>query len=559
MTRAGALLLSAAVVSIAYASGARTVRVVWQGPNVTLTGGPSQDGRFLSAVDPVTGNLIIHEIATGVQRALTANRAGSKEFAYFSAISPDSRLVSYAWFNSEGFYDLRVVNIDGSGQRVLYKNEQAGFVQPCAWSPDGKMILTLFFRKDNISQIALVPLEAGPPKILRSLNWVYPKRMDMSPDGRSLLYDSFASGDGGDRSIFLLAADGSRERKLIDAPGNHLFPLWTPDGEAIVYATDRSQSMDVMILKVVDGKPSGEPRVMLADAGRVLPMGITRDGDYFFGVRSGEKDVFITDLDNPVKQARRATLKFPGRNTAPAWSPDGNSLAHLSRRGSENFGQEARSIVIRSLASDEERELLPKLAHLERVRWSPDGRSLLVSGSDNKGRGGLFSVDVNSAAVTPVIAEPGASFRGFEGVWSKDGKSVIYLSGGSEIRLREIAGGREIVLHTGTGLRCLTMSPNGRMVAAFDGDGSISIVPVDGGDKRSLPFKNGNELHWGEQLLAGSGSDIWEIPLNSGTPRKLDMPGNRQAGFSLHPDGKRIALTAGRIAAEVRAMRISGR
>src|SRR5688572_22363202 len=163
---------------------------------ITLTGGPSHDGRYLSFADAATGDLLIRETSTGAVRRVAAKPAGSREFAYFSAISRDSSKVAYAWFNDEEFYDLRVVNIDGSGTRILYRNEQAGFVQPCAWTSDGKQILTLFFRKDNISQIALVPVEGGPPKILRSLNWVYPKRMDISPDGRFIVYDSFADADG---------------------------------------------------------------------------------------------------------------------------------------------------------------------------------------------------------------------------------------------------------------------------------------------------------------------------------------------------------------------------
>jgi hypothetical protein len=172
-------------------SGASAPRLVWSGPEVTLLGSVSRDGRFLSYVDP-TRNIALREIASGHRRTLTHRPEGSGEFGYFSAISPDSRKVAYAWFNREGFYDLRVIDIDGTNERVLYRNEEAGFVQPCAWSPDSKSILTLLFRADNISQIALVPVDSGPPKILRSLNWVYPKRMDLSPDGRFVVYDSFA-------------------------------------------------------------------------------------------------------------------------------------------------------------------------------------------------------------------------------------------------------------------------------------------------------------------------------------------------------------------------------
>ena len=140
----------------------------------------------------------------------------------------DSSRVAYAWFNKEGFYDLRVIGMDGANQRILYRNEETGFVQPCAWSPDSKYILTLLFRTDNISQIAMVPVDGSPLRVLRSLNWVYPKRMDLSPDGKSIVDGSFASESSSDRTLYLLSVDGARERKLISEPGNHLFPLWNP-------------------------------------------------------------------------------------------------------------------------------------------------------------------------------------------------------------------------------------------------------------------------------------------------------------------------------------------
>jgi len=213
-------------------------RLVWSGPGVTLLGGPSRDGKYLSYADPRTGNLAIREISTGVSRALTSKAAGSKEFAYFSAIAPDSSRVAYAWFNADGYYDLRVIGMDGTGERILFRNEEAGFVQPCAWSPDSKSILTLLFRSDNISQIAMVPVDGTPPRALRSLNWVYPKRMDLSPDGRYVVYDSFAGESSGDRTIYLLSVDGEQERKLVGQAGNHLFPLWTPDGRGIVWGSD---------------------------------------------------------------------------------------------------------------------------------------------------------------------------------------------------------------------------------------------------------------------------------------------------------------------------------
>ncbi len=532
-------------------SGAPAPRLVWSGPEVTLLGGPSPDGRYLSYVDPATRNLAVREIATGRSRLVTQNPSGSAEYAYFSVFSRDSRRLAYAWLNGEGFYDLRVIDRDGSNQRILYGNQQAGFVQPCAWTPDSKSILTLLFRADNISQIVLVPAEGGPPKVLRSLHWVYPKKMDLSPDGRHIVYDSFVDEATGDRSVFLLTLDGARERRLVDAPGNHLFPLWMPDGKRIVYASDRTGTMDAWELRVENGEPAGRPRLLRRDLSRILPMGITTEGDFYFGLRSGSVDVFVTKLGDPAPNARRATRRYPGRNVAPAWSPDGMALAYLSRRGSENFGQESRAIVIRRLDSEQERELLPRLAHLERVRWSPDGKALLVSGSDNKGRGGLYAVDPQSAAATPVVTEAGAGFRGFEGLWAVDGRSVFYLHGAGELRSREMDTGRESTLFRGARLRHLASSPDGRLLAVGEGEAGIVIIPAAGGPPRRLQFAGLTELEWGRELVAARGAELWRVPLDEGAPVRFESPGNRQSGFSLHPDGERVALTAGDIKPEV--------
>jgi TolB protein len=505
-----AVCAALAVAGWAWAAEPVAPRLVWSGPGVTLLGGPSRDGRYLSYADPRSGNLAIREIATGSSRTLTSKSAGSKEFAYFSAISPDSRRVAYAWFNQEGYYELRVIGVDGGGQRILYRNEEAGFVQPCAWSPDSKYILTLLFRRDNISQITMIPADGGTPRALRSLNWVYPKRIDLSPDGRQVVYDSLAGESPGDRTIYLLAADGASERKLIRQPGNHLFPLWTPDGRRIIYGSDRSGTMDIWEMGVEENAPGGEPRLLRRDVGRFLPLGITTGGDLYYGLRSGSTDVFVTTLAWPARDARRATLRFPGRNSAPEWAPDGKTLAYLSRRGSENFGQESRAIVIRSLESDEERELLPKLAHIERVRWAPDGAALLASGSDNKGRGGVYAVDGRTGEAKPLVVEAGAPFTGFEAVWSKDGAAIFYIQGG-ELRSRKIASGGAATLYRGDRLGHLAASPDGKWLAIGAAD-SIVLIPSAGGEPRSIAFEGLTDLEWGRTLIAGRGAELWRIP-----------------------------------------------
>jgi Tol biopolymer transport system component len=374
--------------------------------------------------------------------------------------------------------------------------------------------------------------------------------MDFSPDGRSIAYDTIADEATGERSVYLLDAAGGSERRLIGQSGNYLFPLWTPGGERVVFASDRNSTMDLMAVDAATGRL----QLLRADLGRILLLGMTREGELFYGSRSGASDVFVSRLPDLARSATRATQRFPNLNSAPAWSADGGKLAYLSRRGSENFGQEARVIVVRDFEKDREYEVVPRLSHIERVRWSPDASKLLASGSDGRGRSGLFLVDPETSAVKPLHAEADAPFRGYDAVWSKDGRSIYYLQG-AELRARTLSPAAEKVLFRGDKLRAL--ATNGEWLAFGSGDRSVVLLPAAGGAPRTLAFDGAAELEWGRQLLAGRGAEIWALPLDGSPPRKLDTPGNRAPGFSPHPDGQRLALTAGQEKAEVWAIRVT--
>jgi hypothetical protein len=118
-----------------------------------------------------------------------------------------------------------------------------------------------------------------------------------------------------------------------------------------------------------------------------------------------------------------------------------------------------------------------------------------------------------------------------------------------------LEGGREAVIYRGVALRRLAASHDGRFLGVAD-DESLVILNADGSEKRRVPFTGITEMDWGRELVAGRGPELWRIPVDGGGPVKLDAPGNRSPGFSLHPDGKRIALTAGRTQSEVRVMKL---
>ena len=514
MLRRSLALIAAALVCLALEPSAK---VVWNAAGANVLGAPTADGRLVTCVDPASGNLAVLETKTGKLRRLT-DKITAKEFAYFSVPSRDSARVAYAWFNDAGFYDLRVIPTAGGEPRVLFRNEEAGFVQPTSWTPDGKQILTLFFRKDNVSQIALVNAESGAVRVLRSLNWVYPKRMEISPDGRWIAYDSFAGDKPGPRDIYVLAIDGSREAKVVDSPGEDLFPAWSPDGRELVFASDRGGTMDAWAVRVQDGRAMGDPRLIKRDLGQFLPMGVTARGDLVYGVRTGTTDILL--LDGRGVSTRLPT-RTPGHNMAPAWSRDGTKLAYLSNRGAANFGIQARAIVVRDMQSGAERDIPSTLATVASIRWSHDGEWLLASGSDGKGRAGLFKVRVRDGAVRPELISETADHAGIAGDWKASG-DVLPDAEASAIA---VDGAR-----TARALRTKVIGPD-----------------------REWAVEGVTWLQWSSAgLLAARGKTA--LLLTGQGVRQLAWKNYDGGPFSVHPDATTVAFSAGGTRSEVWVM-----
>ena len=85
-----------ALVVTAWCASLQEPRIWWSGPQVSLLGSPSPDGRRISFADPSSGALGIRDLSAGSWRPIAARPPGTREFTYFSVFSPDGRSVAYA-------------------------------------------------------------------------------------------------------------------------------------------------------------------------------------------------------------------------------------------------------------------------------------------------------------------------------------------------------------------------------------------------------------------------------------------------------------------------------
>lgn len=474
--------------------------------------------------------------------------------------------------------------VRGSPPRVLFRNEEVQFIKPTMWSSDGRWILALIFGRNILNQIVLFSAADGSVRVLKSPFWIYPKMMGLSPDGRWVVYSLNQEPPHLPHDIYLLATDGSRDVPLVEHPANDTFPLFAPDGRHVLFLSNRTGTLDAWLLRVEEDRAADEPVLVKKDMGRFLPLGFTDRGAYYYAVRAGDEDAYMAVLEPEsgriVERPRRVSEVLAGVNSSPDFSPDGEKLAFLSRVDTENHGLEQRVITIRRLADGSERQIgVPKLGYLHWLRWSPDGRAFLVGGADTANNfGGLYLVDAENQRVSTVVQGPYAPPRGYEGAWMPDGKGVVYVHDDmrenfTTLRFRDLATGQERLLHRTQPFwrhNNLAVAPDGSRLAfgLTDGRGPTSRilleVPVAGGEPRELLKLKKPEItgtiytrDGAHLLFARGGSQGWEIcRLHPATARatSLGLAANETTRMALHPDGRRLAYTAGKTQLEVWVM-----
>lgn len=565
-----------------------TIVRVWVGPEVDYEGEPSPDGKYLSFVDWETGDLAIRDLATGEMRRITSKGTWfeSTEFALNSMWSLDNTQVVYNWFNKDLFFDLRISEFDSSKERILYQNKEIEWVEPHDWSPDGKQILAIFSPEEEKNQIVLVSVEDGSVQVIKNLNRDYPwGKMRFSPDGNYIVFDLPEKEDAPDHDIYLLSADGKSEIPLVEYPGNDVSLGWSPCGNWILFSSDRKGTRDVWAIRVAEGKPQGDPELIKTEMGQIWPMGFTKKGTFYYGLSPSMADAYIASIDlekgKLITPPRKVSRRFIGSNNSPEWSPDGKHIAYVSKRipgPARRIGSNV--LCIRSIETGEERELSPKLTSFGQLRWSPDGRTILVGGRTEKDRRGLFMIDTQSGDITLVL-ERKPEINIIPWSWSPDGKTIFYTQidmkkKTSQIMVYDLVVKKEKEIYSKSikiaPINNLALSPDGEMLAfvAFELETQSSIlkiIPAGGGETHDLlqlkapeAFRSiawtadGREILFSKFLsykLEEQRCQLWRIPAKGGEAYKAGLEMDQLGSLRVHPDGKRIAFTSGSSKGEV--------
>jgi Tol biopolymer transport system component len=542
----------------------------------------SPDGKFFAEMATgmaLFGNLTIRDLATDEIRSLTS--AQLPEVVLAAVFSPDGERIGYAWQNEEGYVDIRVVEVSGSEPRVLYGDPDVRYIVPKDWSPDGQHLLVVTLRTDSTGHVGLVSASDGSFKELMSMDvqprlqgpsspvWgESPRTMAFSPDGRFIAYDVSMRSHAPNHDIHILAADGTGEDILVQHSADDRLLGWTPDGRGIVFASDRTGSVDLWQLPVAEGLTQGEPEVLVPDLGPHDPSTYIRDGSYYYLVRGGRCALYLIELD-----ADSADQQYTPQHIGPAfhtsgvdWSPDGERLAYVTPAG--GVSPRAWTVATRSLKSGEVRSLPQDVDILHRLypQWSSDGRSLLANGWDPMAPPAelVYRIDIETGARTTITRTSSLWERMIEWVgWTGSGEAITYvvpqrgLSGTARVVRFDPESGEETELLARTVppyVYGYKMSPDGRHMALGlysqqEPHSTLEIV-LASGESSKLPGAWGPPLWFADsrRFLYLEANELWLASVNGEQPRHLghiDVPtGMRVMAAALHPGGTRLALIA---------------
>ncbi len=383
-------------------------------------------------------------------------------------------------------------------QRTLKPEDSAAIrvVDEPQISPEGNSVVytvkTADLEKDkNVTNLWMVGWDGSENRAL-TFGKETQSHPRWSPDGKWIAFISSRADENENNQLWVMSSSGGEADRLSEQKGSIDDFAWSPDSKR-------------MVVVVHDADPR-DPAAKEKEKKTVPPLVIDR-----FQFKE-DIEGYLTDryshlhiLDLPSRKIEQLT-SGKHDDVLPAWSPDGRDIAFVSKRGDDPDRTENSDIyVVAAQPGGKERQLTTTPepdAHPDwqsAPAWSPDGKSIAyIHGADPKKIAyGVHSLAIVSAAGgEPRYLSTPLDRNVVQPSWTTDGKSVfgIVEDDGAEVLSRfTIAGDPPQVLAGGR--RKITAynvaASNGRTIArASTPDRPFEIFAVESGQLRGLSKQN---------------------------------------------------------------------
>ena len=562
--------------NLAKSEGIR-IRQIWKEPYTDYLGSISFDGRLHAYVYWGNGDVAIKNLITGENQILTheADLGDSIHFAQSPVISKNGKQIAYSWWKPNHTFDVLLIDVDNPIPRLLYRQEGVE-VYPVMWLSDKVLILNNYNTKTQTAQINSFNISDHSLRPLITFERNKWPQLSCSPDGKYIAYDFAKETDNGNFDINILPLDGSSEIPLVVHPANDRVIGWVPGRKEFLFKSDRSGTLDLWVISLDNGKPSGLPERIYTGIGEVEPMGFTQKGDCFVGFSRQNFNTYIAPFNSETGELKEASGKsILGSNYWVKWSPDGQYLVYIRER----------QLTVQDLKTGSERKLAENMFLSMAPCWSPDGNSIAILGFEkskfqSKGyKGGIYIVNVNTGQTTEIILVSDYKYTVPDDdspvisdiEWSSDGKSIFFLFFKDWLIKHNLETGEDKILfkHSFFERGVLKLSPDGKSLLfglRYPGEekSRLLTIPVEGGKEKSVCTAQ-EEKVFGRALWSPDGRyiyftenrekpNLWRVSPEGGKPQKVWHSENMVEIFSFHPDGNQMAFSVRERTTEVRVI-----
>ncbi|HUI55127.1 MAG TPA: hypothetical protein VLY04_09155 [Bryobacteraceae bacterium] len=357
-------------------------------------------------------HVFVRDLPGGAPRQLTDGAVNDLSPVW----SPDGASIAFVRVSDEGSECVIVPSVGPGDPRTFAGcgvfGDEAQPLPALSWTRDGKSLVILR-TAEQPPALALLSLDNGAIKPL-----THPPAGSegdsspaVSPDGNTIAFVRGTSSGGAD--IYLCDPAGANTRPLTFDNRAIRGIAWTRDGQDLMYTADRAAGWRIWRLPVYGGSPhdlviSGRDAryVAVAPVGHRLVYTVSPTVSSIWRATAGPAEGSLEE---------HAVVRSSGREFGPRYSPDGKRIADISdQTGNDEIwlcdadgGNRARVTKLQG----------PELA---RLRWSPDGKSLLFDADSDRGYE-LYTVPA-VAGGNPVRVQLDA----MNGSWSHDGKAIYF-------------------------------------------------------------------------------------------------------------------------------------
>ncbi|MDP3738833.1 MAG: Tol-Pal system beta propeller repeat protein TolB [Hyphomonadaceae bacterium] len=293
-------------------------------------GGQQQFATQYTVPTPLNWRRLAHKVADDIYAQLTGD-AG-----YF-----DSRIVFVAESGppTERKRRLAIMDQDGYSPEFLL-GSKSSIITP-RFSPSSQTIIYGSYEADprnpraTLLRTYLYEIETGRVEVLAEGAGSSSYAARFSPDGR---YVALSREVRGNSDIYVLElARRLPPRQLTTSPAIDTSPSFSPDGQMIVFVSDRGSGPQLYIMRV-DGSPMSCPtggtdnacRITFGDGQYTTPVWSPR-GDWIAFTNQDSAGFYIGVIHPDGTAERRLTKSY--QDEGPTWSPNGRVIAFAREAG----------------------------------------------------------------------------------------------------------------------------------------------------------------------------------------------------------------------------------